>query len=64
MGKTSNEVKKRWMDKAYRSFKIYFRYDTDTELMEFIDKHKDKYGTTNLFRDAMEMYMKSGVLDD
>ena len=61
---TSYEVRKRWMDKAYKRYSVNFRYDTDQEIIDFIEEHKDKIGTTNIVRDALEMYMKSGVLDD
>ena len=60
---TSYEVKKRWADKNYKRFNIALRFDSDQELIDFLDKYKDKYGTTNIFRDALEMYVKSGALD-
>ncbi len=60
---TSSEVKLRWKKKAYHAYGISLRYDTDQELIDFIEEHKDKYGTTNIFRDALEMYIKSGALD-
>ena len=61
---TSSEVKKRWMDKAYKRYQISLRYDSDSELIDFVEKHKEKYGTTNIFRDALEMYVKAGILDE
>ena len=61
---TSSEVKKRWMDKAYKRYQISLRYDSDSELIDFVEKHKEKYGTTNIFRDALEMYVKAGLLDE
>lgn len=60
---TSSEVKKRWMDKAYRKYTVSLRYDTDQHIIDFIEENKEKYGTTNIFRDALEMYVDSGVLD-
>ena len=60
---TSNEVKTRWKQKNYKQFAVSLRYDADQELIDFVEKHKDKYGTTNIFRDALEMYIKSGILD-
>lgn len=59
MGKTSSEVKQRWMNKNYKRFIIQFRYDTDQDLIDFVEAHKEKLGTTNIFRDALEMYIKS-----
>lgn len=60
---TSYEVVKRWREKAYKPYTLNFRYDTDQEIIDFIEKHKDKYGVTNIFRDALELYVKSGILE-
>lgn len=60
---TSSEVKKRWMDKAYRKYTVSLRYDTDQHIIDFIEANKEKYGTTNIFRDALAMYVESGTLD-
>ena len=59
MGKTSSEVKTRWMDKAYRKYVVSFRYDTDQEIIDFVEANKEKLGTTNIFREALEMYVKA-----
>jgi len=61
---TSSEVKKRWMDKAYKRYSLNLRYDTDQKLIDFVEANKDKYGTTAIFRDALEMYVDAGVLED
>ena len=61
---TSSEVKKRWIDKAYKRYAVNLRYDTDQRAIDFIEEHKEAYGTTNIFREALEMYMNSGVLED
>lgn len=58
MGKTSSEVKARWMEKAYHSYSVYLRYDTDQRLIDFMEEHKEKLGTTNIFRDALELYIE------
>lgn len=60
---TSYEVTKRWQDKTYKRYTTNLRYDSDGDIINFIEENKDKYGTTNIFRDALEMYMKAGVLD-
>lgn len=60
---TSSEVKKRWMDKAYRKYTVSLRYDTDQHIIDFIEANKEKYGTTNIFRDALAMCVESGTLD-
>ena len=56
---TSSEVKKRWMDKAYHKYAAYFRYDTDQHLIDFLENNK-QIGVTQIFREALEMYMKAG----
>lgn len=59
MGRTSSEVKQRWMEKAYKKYLVSFRYDTDQEIIDFIEANKEKLGTTNIFRDALEMYIEA-----
>ena len=63
MGKTSSEVKMKWMEKAYKKYLISLRYDTDQQLIDFVEANKDKFGTTNIFRDALAMYIASGEAD-
>lgn len=61
---TSSEVKARWINKAYKRYILNLRYDSDQQLIDFMENNKEKYGTTPILRDALEMYMKSGTLDD
>jgi len=56
---TSNEVKQRWESKAYKKILIRLRYDTDKELLDYIEQHKDEDGTTNIFREALQEYIKN-----
>lgn len=58
MGKTSSEVKARWMEKAYRRYSVSFRYDTDQDIIDFIEANKEKAGTTQIVREALELYIK------
>lgn len=58
MGNTSTEVKQRWESKAYRKYMIRFRCDTDKKLIDYLEKNKERLGTTNIFRDALEMYIR------
>ena len=37
---TSNEVKKRYNDKTYQSYKINLRKDDDAELIQYIEEQK------------------------
>lgn len=57
MAYTSTEVKQRWENKAYKRFMVRFRYDTDQKLIDFLEANKDSIGVTQIFREAMEMYM-------
>ena len=58
MGKTSTEVKNRWNSKTYSRYVVNLRYDTDNHLIQYLDKNKDVEGTTNIFRNALEEYIK------
>ena len=59
MSQPSTEVKVRWMQKAYRKYVISLRYDRDQAIIDFIEANKEKYGTTNIIRDALEMYIEA-----
>ena len=63
MGKTSYKVTKRWQDKTYKNYAAHLRYDTDQHIIDFLEAHKGKNGATQIIREALEMYMKSGALD-
>jgi len=58
MGKTSTEVKTRWMNKAYHKFTAYFRYDTDQYIIDYLEEAKLSKGVTEIFRDAMALYIE------
>ena len=57
---TSSEVKQRWENKAYKKFLIRFREDTDKEIIDYIEANKERFGTTEIFRAAMEALIKNG----
>lgn len=59
MGKTSTEVKQRWENKAYAKYLVRLRYDTDKPLIDYLEKNKARLGTSGIFRDALEAYLKS-----
>lgn len=59
MGKTSTEVKQRWESKAYTKYLVRFRNDTDRNLVDYLEKNKERMGTSNIFRDALEMYIEN-----
>ena len=54
MGKTSTEVKQRWMNANYNRYIVNLRKDTDKDLIEYVEKNKAKYGTTEIFRAGIE----------
>ena len=58
MGNTSTEVKQRWESKAYTKYMVRFRRDTDKHLIDYLEKNKERIGTTNIFRDALEAYIR------
>lgn len=57
---TSSEVKNRWNAKTYKRFQVNFRVDTDQEIIDYIEANKERFGTTEIFRAAMEMLIKNG----
>lgn len=56
-GKTSTKVKQRWESKAYTKYLVRFRNDTDRKLIDYLEKNKERVGTSNIFRDALEEYI-------
>ena len=57
---TSSEVKQRWENKAYKKFLVRFREDTDKEIIDYIEANKERFGTTEIFRAAMELLIENG----
>lgn len=57
---TSSEVKTAWKQRNYKRYEINFRLDTDQEIIDYIEANKERFGTTEIFRAAMEMLIKNG----
>ena len=57
---TSSEVKQRWENKSYRKYLVRFRADNDQEIISYIESNKERFGTTEIFRAAMEALIKNG----
>lgn len=57
---TSSEVKNRWNAKTYKRFQVNFRVDTDREIIDYIEANKERFGTTEIFRAAMEVLIRNG----
>lgn len=59
MGRTSSEVKQRWENANYQKYIVRFRFDTDKEIIDYIESRKQLANTTEIFREALEEYMKN-----
>ena len=57
---TSTEVKTAWKQRNYKRYEINFRLDTDKDIIDYIEAHKERFGTTEIFRAAMEALIKNG----
>lgn len=58
MSYTSSEVKLRWKQKNYQRYAVRLRYATDQHLIDFVEAHKSA-GVTQIFREALEAYIKA-----
>lgn len=55
MSKTSNEVKLKWIKKAYSRYTISLRKDSDGELIDLIESMKASgKTTTEVFRELLK----------
>ena len=57
---TSTEVKTAWKQRNYKRYEINFRLDTDQEIIDYIEANKERFGTTEIFRAAMELLIENG----
>lgn len=57
---TSSEVKTAWKQRNYKRYEVNFRLDTDKEIIDYIEANKERFGTTEIFRAAMEALIKNG----
>lgn len=57
---TSTEVKTAWKQRNYKRYEINFRLDTDKNIIDYIEANKERFGTTEIFRAAMEELIKNG----
>ena len=60
MSYTSSEVKTAWKQRNYKQYNVNFRLDTDKEIIDYIDANKERFGTTEIFRAAMEALIRTG----
>ena len=57
---TSTEVKTAWKQRNYKRYEVNFRLDADKEIIDYIEANKERFGTTEIFRAAMEELIKNG----
>ena len=57
---TSTEVKTALKQRNYKRYEINFRLDTDKEIIDYIEANKERFGTTEIFRAAMELLIENG----
>lgn len=57
---TSSEVKTAWKQRNYKRYEVNFRLDADQEIIDYIEANKERFGTTEIFRAAMEALIKNG----
>ena len=60
MSYTSPEVKNRWIKANYRQYTVNLRYDNDQDLIDYIEQHKEQFGTTEIFRVALQLLIDRG----
>ena len=56
---TTQEQRNAWKQRNYKQYAANLRYDTDQELIDYIEEHKDRDGVTAIIREALEMYVKA-----
>lgn len=57
---TSSEVKTAWKQRNYKRYEVNFRIDTDKEIIDYLEANKERFGTTEIFRAAMETLINNG----
>lgn len=57
---TSYEVRKRWDKEHHKIYSVRLRLEEDGDLIAYIEAHKDTIGTSQIFREALEKYIKEG----
>ena len=56
MGKYDRQ--QRYKDKTYKRILIYLRKEDDKEILEWLEKNRETASATELFRKAMQEYIK------
>ena len=58
--RTSYAIRKEWDKENHKIYSVRFRLKEEAEIIEYIESHKAEKGTSNIFREALEMYIKRG----
>lgn len=58
--RTSYEVRRKWDLENHKTYSIRLRLKDDADLIEYIETHKELKGTSQIFRTALEQYIKEG----
>lgn len=54
IAKTSTEVKNRWKQRNYKQYNVSLRYDSDMDLIEYVEAEKKKgKGTSEIFKEGI-----------
>ena len=57
--KAQIKASRKYDDKTYKKYQVRLRKNEDKELIEFIEKNKDKHGMSNVFRTALEFFLEN-----
>lgn len=60
MSYTSNEIKTKWKQANYKPYQVNLRYDEDQDLIAYIEQYKEQFGTTEIFRQALQLLIERG----
>lgn len=56
---TSYEAHQRWAADNLKRYAVSLRYDSDQDLIDFIEANKDREGTSKIFREALQLLIDS-----
>lgn len=58
--RTSYDVRKRWDADNHKIYSVRLRLKEDAEIIEYIEANKAEMGTSNIFREALDKFIKEG----
>ena len=48
------------MKANYKTYRVNLRFDTDQQIIDYIERHKERDGVTPIIRDALESLINGG----